>query len=64
MHDQRVVLGSSLDLEDARDGANVLGIGAQAVDGFGWERDQAALAQRGNGLLDVVGRYHGLSRAL
>ena len=42
MDDQRVEFGASLGREHAGDGAVVGRIGAEAVDGFGREGDEAA----------------------
>ncbi len=45
MDNQRVEAGPAFDLEDARHSVLLRGIGAEAIDGFGWEGDNTAGAQ-------------------
>src|SRR5690349_19207304 len=46
VNDQRMVGRPPLRVENPRDRFRVARVGAQAVDGLGWERDEAAVAQR------------------
>ena len=52
--DQRVGGRTSLELEDARDGGGVLGVGAQTLEGLGREGHQTASAQHTCRSLDVT----------
>jgi len=56
--DERMRGGPPLDREDALDGADVLGIRTEAVDGLGGEGHEASSAQHAGSLLDVVGLAH------
>ncbi len=44
VHDQRIERRTGLDFKDARNGCRVKRAGAEAVNGFGWERDNRAAA--------------------
>ena len=50
--DQRMVGGTPFRLEDPRDGSCVACIGAEAVDGFCRERDEASFGQHPRGARD------------
>ncbi len=53
MADQRVEMRPPLGLENRGDGARIRGIGPQAINGLGPERDQFARRQKCGGLGDV-----------
>ena len=52
MHDQRVVLGPALGVEDAAHRLRLVGVRRQAVDGLGRQADQGAALQRPRRLFD------------
>lgn len=56
MRDQRVKAGPSLGRIDRGDRLPVAGIPAQAIDGFGGERDQQPLPQKISSLRDTCRR--------
>jgi hypothetical protein len=55
VHDQRVEARPPLRGEDRGHGAIVGRDGAEAINGFGGERDQSSRAQRPRRLLDLAG---------
>ena len=57
VHDHRAGVGSSLHLEDARNGDGIECVGAQSVNRFGGEGDKLATAQKLGSMGDLVIRY-------
>ena len=53
VHDHRMGRRAALQREDLGDGVGVLGVGAEPVDGFGRKRDELAVAQRHDRLIDL-----------
>ena len=59
VHDHRVLGGPALGLVDPPHRRGIGGIGAEAVDGLGGKRDQAAGAEDGDGVVHVAIADHG-----
>ena len=61
MNDEWIPVGTFLCGEDFPDGVGVERVGAEAVHGFRWKRDESARAKHPGGALDgVAGRYAGI----
>jgi hypothetical protein len=55
VHDEWIPVRAALGLEDALCGGGVERAGGEAVDGFGWDGDEFAVAQEAGGLLNASG---------
>src|ERR1041384_6666452 len=61
VNDEWIPVGTFLCGEDFPDGVGVERVGAEAVHGFRWKRDESARAKHPGGALDgVAGRYVGI----